>query len=226
MAYLQAQERFGDCHLHLRPALEAVPGDARLLFYAGALHEAYASASLQAAARSMESQGLRSVVRSVDAELDEAEEYFRKALAADAGFAETRLRLGRVLGLLGRHDEAATQLRQAIPHLTDPQLVYYAELFLGREESAMRRRQAAREHFERAAGLYPRAQSPRLALGLLARAYGDRPGALQSLRNVVALPPNEEDREDPWWEYGKAHVRNVDSLLEELRLPFVTGSKP
>ena len=187
VAYLQARERFGDCHLHLRPALEAVPGDARLLFYAGALHEAYASASLQAAARSMESQGLRSVVRTVDAELDEAEEYFRKALAADAGFAETRLRLGRVLGLLGRHDEAATQLRQAIPHLTDPQLVYYGELFLGREESAMRHRQEAREHFERAAGLYPRAQSPQLAIGLLARAHGDRPGALQSLRNVVCV---------------------------------------
>jgi tetratricopeptide (TPR) repeat protein len=226
VAYLEAQERFGDCHLHLIPTLEAVPGDARLIFYAGALHEAYSSASLQAAANSMRSRGLRSVVRSVDNELEEAEGFYRKALAADPGFAEARLHLGGVLGLRGRHPEAATELRQAVTQLKDPQLVYYGELFLGREEAAVRHRQEAREHFERAAALYPRAQSPQLALGLLARAHGDRPAALQSLRNVASLPPDEKDREDPWWEYLRSHVRNVDALLDELRRPFATRSKP
>jgi tetratricopeptide (TPR) repeat protein len=226
VAYLQAQERLGDCHLHLTPALEAIPGDERLLFYAGAMHEAYASALLQQAARSLESRGMRSVLRSDDDELEEAEKYFRKALEADARSAETRLHLGRVLGLLGRHREAATELRQALPHLADRQLVYYAELFLGREEAAVRNRQAAREHFERATALYPRAQSPQLSLSLLARAHGDRPAALQALRKVMALPPDEEYREDPWWEYRLSHVRNVDALLEQLRRPFVKESKP
>jgi tetratricopeptide (TPR) repeat protein len=226
VAYLQAQERYGDCHLHLTPTLEAVPGDPRLLFYAGAMHEAYASELLQQAARSMESRGMRTVLRSDDNELEEAEKYFRKALEADAGSAETRLHLGRVLGLRGRHREAATELRLAIPSLADRQLEYYGELFLGRQEVNMRNRQAAREHFERAAGLYPRAQSPQLALGLLARAHGDRPGALHALRNVMALPPDEEYREDPWWEYRLSHVRNVDALLEQLRRPFVKEPKP
>jgi tetratricopeptide (TPR) repeat protein len=225
VAYLQAQERFGDCHLHLTPALKAIPGDERLLFYAGAMHEAYASGSLQAAAHSMTSRGLRSVVRSIDDELEEAERFFREALATDPAFAEARLHLGRVVGLRGRHKEAASELRQAITQPTDPQLVYYRELFLGRQEASMRNRQAAREHFERAAGLYPRAQSPQLALGLLARTHGDRPAALQSLRNVIGLPPGEEEREDPWWEYFLSHVRNVDALLDELRRPFATRSK-
>ena len=226
-AYLEREEQFAYVVPHLNAGLRLLPGDAHLLFYAGAMHEAFASASVQAAARALESRpGLRSEVGSVEPELEEAEKFFRRALVADPAFAEARLRLGRVLGLLGRHDEATAQLRQTIPELKDSQLVYYAELFLGHEEAAMRRRVAAREHFERAAALYPRAQSPHLALGLLARAYGDRPTAVRSMKEVFALPPYEDEREDPWWGYYKFHVRNTDALLAELRRPFLTGAKP
>ncbi len=62
--------------------------------------------------------------------------------------------------------------------------------------------------------------------GLLARAHGDRPAALQAMKEVFALPPYEDEREDPWWGYHKAHVRNTDALLDELRRPFLKGSKP
>jgi tetratricopeptide (TPR) repeat protein len=226
-AYLENEEQFAYTVPHLNAGLRLLPGDARLLFYAGALHEAFASPSVQAASRALESRpNLKSEVGSVEAELELAERFFRQTLAADPRFAEARLRLGRVLGLLGRHEEAANELRRSIPQLGDTQLVYYAELFLGHEEAALRRRDAAREHFARAATLYPRAQSPRLALGLLARAYGDRPGAVRSVKEVLALPPHEDEREDPWWEYHKAHVRNTDALLDELRRPFLKGSKP
>jgi tetratricopeptide (TPR) repeat protein len=224
-AYLEKEEQLAYAVPHLNAGLRLLPGDARLLFYAGALHGAFAGGSVQAAARALESRpGLKSEVGSVEAELEEAEKFFRRALVADPAFAEARLRLGRVLGLLGRHDEATVQLRQTIPELKDSQLVYYAELFLGHEEAAMRRRAEAREHFERAAALYPRAQSPRLAMGLLARTYGDRTAAVRSVKEVFALPPYEDEREDPWWTYHKAHVRNTDALLDELRRPFLTGA--
>jgi tetratricopeptide (TPR) repeat protein len=226
-AYLENEEQFAYAVPHLNAGLRLLSGDAQLLFYAGALHEAFASGSVQAAARALESRSdLKSEVGSVEAELEEAEKFFRRALVADSQFAEARLRLGRVLGLLGRHDEATAQLRQTIPQLKDLQLVYYAELFLGHEEAAMRRRAEAREHFQRAAALYPRAQSPRLAFGLLARAYGDRPAAIQAMKEVFALPPHQDEREDPWWEYHKSHVRNTEALLAELRRPFLTGAKP
>ncbi len=226
-AYLEREEQFAYAVPHLNAGLRLLPGDARLLFYAGAMHEAFAGPLLQAASRALESRAdLKSEVGSVETELELAERFFRKSLVADPAFAEARLRLGRVLGLLGRHEEATEQLRQTIPQLKDSQLVYYAELFLGHEEAAMRRRVAAREHFERAAALYPRAQSPRLAMGLLARAYGDRPAAVRSVKEVFALPPDEDEREDPWWEYHKAHVHDTDALLAELRRPFLKGSKP
>jgi tetratricopeptide (TPR) repeat protein len=227
VAHLQQEEKFGDCFFHLNAALEAIPGDARLLFYAGAMHEAMASGALQAAARSLESRGdVRSTVRSVEGELEEAEKFYGRALSVDPTLAEARLHYGRVIELLGRHEEAAKQLRQAISELKDSQLLYYGELFLGHEEAAMRHRQGAREHFDRAAALFPLAQSPQLALGLLARSSGDRAAALDAAKKVFALPPNEEDREDPWWAYYKAHVRDTDVLLAALRAPFITRAKP
>jgi tetratricopeptide (TPR) repeat protein len=226
-AYLEREEQLAYALPHLNAGLRLLPGDAHLLFYAGALHETFAGPPVQAASRELESrEGLKSEVGSVETELELAEKCFRRALAADPRLAEARLRLGRVLGLQGRHDEAAAELRESIPQLGDTQLLYYGTLFLGREEAARGRRDAAREHFERAATLYPRAQSPRLALGLLARAYGDRPAALRSMKQVFALPPYEDEREDPWWGYHKAHVRNTDVLLAELRRPFLTGAKP
>jgi hypothetical protein len=164
MVYLLREEQFGDAYPHMKAALDAIAGDARLLFYAGAMHETFASGSAQAVARALESRvDLRSDVRSMEDELEKAETFFRKSLIADPQFSEARLRLGRVLGLLGRHQEAGAELRQTIPQLKDSRLVYYGELFLGHEEAAMRRRLAAQEHFERAAALYPRAQSPRLS---------------------------------------------------------------
>jgi tetratricopeptide (TPR) repeat protein len=226
-AYLEREEQLAYALPHVNAGLRLLPGDAHLLFYAGALHETFAGPPVQAAARELESrEGLKSEVGSVETELELAEKCFRRALAADPRLPEARLRLGRVLGLQGRHDEAAAELRTSIPQLGDTQLLYYGALFLGREEAARGRRDAAREQFERAATLYPRAQSPRLALGLLARAHGDRPAALSSVKQVFALPPYEDERKDPWWGYHKAHVRNTDVLLAELRRPFLTGAKP
>jgi hypothetical protein len=226
LAYLLRAEHYGDAYPHLTAALEAIPGDARLLFYAGALHETFSGGSAQGAAREIEWRTkMKSDVRSIEDELTEAEQFFRKSVAADPGFAEARLHLGRVLGLLGRHKEALSELRQCLPLLADRQLIYYADLFLGLEEAALGRREAAREHFVRAASSHPRAQSPRLSQSWLARIYGDRPAALGAVKDVFALPPEEEGRKDPWWEYYKFHVRDTDALLFELRRPFLNGAR-
>ncbi|MBZ5496980.1 MAG: hypothetical protein LAP85_11310 [Acidobacteriia bacterium] len=157
---------------------------------------------------------------SEESELRLAQRFLEQAVAADSGLAEALLRLGRVTGLLGDHDRAVTALSKAAAAMTDLQLLYYAAMFLGREQEARGRRDAAREEFERAAGLYPAAQSPLLALSHLASREGDPPRALVAMERALTLPIKELECFDPWWTYDVAHVRNAEALMIEMRKAF------
>jgi tetratricopeptide (TPR) repeat protein len=156
-----------------------------------------------------------------------ADGLFRRVLALNPDAVEARLRLGHVLLRLGKFQEAAGELRQAVPRLEgDEQLLYDGELFLGAAEEALGNYDASRVVFERAASLYPTAQSPRLSLRELARRRGDRQGALRELRNIFALPAGETARDDPWWKYQFTQARNVDQLLDALRRQVRTDVWP
>jgi tetratricopeptide (TPR) repeat protein len=187
-------------------ARQLFPSDPEILFGNGVLHEMFASASLQAAAESVtESNRTSAAVSPARAELVRAERFFRDSLVHRPDHLEARIRRGRVLDLLGRHEEASDELRRAISQGATEQLLYLAQLFLGHVEEARGREEAARAAFERASALYPNAQSPRLALSQLARRAGNRPAAQRELRAIAALPGDERGREDPWWLYY--HVR-------------------
>jgi tetratricopeptide (TPR) repeat protein len=153
-------------------------------------------------------------------ELKLALQFLQKAIAADPNYAEAHLRLGRVMGLLGHHDQAVAELQQAAASIKDPQLLCYASLFLGREYVALSRRSEARDQYERAAGLYPTAQSPLLALSQLARSSDDLEGASLSLKRSFALPRKDPWKDDPWWIYDLAHVRDADALVAEMHKMF------
>jgi tetratricopeptide (TPR) repeat protein len=188
--------------VHLPRGVRIFPSDPVLLFSSGLLHERFSSSSLQAAAESVvNAQRGEPNVGSGRAELQRAERFFRETLAVQAEHLEARVRHGRVLGELGRHQLAADALRAAIIAGITGELRYLAELFLGSEEEALGRRAEARAHYERAASLYPRAQSPRIALSQLARLEGDRSRAQRELRPLGELPADERQREDPWWNY-------------------------
>jgi Tfp pilus assembly protein PilF len=154
-------------------------------------------------------------VGSEGAELREAERLYRRALEQDETYVEARIRLGRVLGRRGRHDEAARQLRQAIAATKEPLLLYYANMFLGAEAEALRRLDEARDAFARAGALYPAAQSPRLAMSALSARAGDRAAALQALEAISSREPVNPD-DDPWWGYFSSQARNVDRLVNEM----------
>ncbi len=191
-----------EASVHLPRARRIFPSDPVLLFMSGVLHERFSSASLQAAAESVlaENRGATSL-NSARAELTRAERFFRDTLAVEPDHLEARVRHGRVLGELGRHAQSADVLRSAIQEGVTGEVLYLAELFLGRQEDAMGNLAQARARFERAASLYPRAQSPRLALSQLSRRTGDRAGAQRELRALAELPADERQREDPWWNY-------------------------
>jgi hypothetical protein len=211
-------------NMHIARAREIFPTDPEIMFLSGCQHEAYAGPRIQSGVQSAElPAGVSIGVGSARGELRQAEGFFRRALEIEPGHVEARLRHGRVLGSLGRHLEAAGELRQVVAVApADPLLRYYAELFLGGEEEEIGQRDAARVAFEHAAALYPAAQSPLLAISRLERSYGNRPGALRALEQVFALPSDANARDDPWWTYHVAQARNADALLDELRRPFLS----
>jgi tetratricopeptide (TPR) repeat protein len=113
------------------------------------------------------------------------------------------------------HREAAGELRRARDAKPDAGTLYLAELFLGREEEAPGRHDEARRHYERAAELYPNAQSPRLALSRVARQAGDRAAAQRSLQSIASVA--DGDASDPWWDFYQPHKDDADILMRRMR---------
>lgn len=215
--YQAARGEYGYLAPHLESGRKIFPADPAIQFYAGVLHEALASPAVQVAVNWLWSrEGFQPAVASVPKELREAETFLRHALDLDPAQATARLHLGRVMGLLDRHDEAVAQLRSALALLTDERQRYYAELFLGGEEQARGQPDEAQAAFTRASALFPRAQSPHLALSHLAWQAADRDGALAAFRGLVALPVDAADREDPWWTYRSSAFLHAGDLIKEL----------
>ena len=158
--------------------------------------------------------------KQMESELKQARNFFQRSIEANPKSAETRLRLGRVLGLLGNHGQAAAELEHAVASIKDPQLLYYATLYLGYEFEKLSRRSEAREQYERAAGLFPAAQSPLLALSQLAHSSDDVKGALLALERVYELPRLDLWKDDPWWTYDLSHVRDSDKLIADMHKMF------
>jgi tetratricopeptide (TPR) repeat protein len=203
---------------HLERALELFPDDAELNFFNGCLHETFASRRIQSVFHAVSlPKGITFNIGSERSELRLAEASFRRALERGPDLAEARIRLGHVLGLIGRHSDAADELRRAISTTGDPLLLYYGQLLLGGELDASGDRERARDAYERAALLFPRAQSPRLALSHIANRSGDRRGALDAIQSVMGPPADEFDRADPWWTYHMEQGRSAEVQLAKLR---------
>jgi tetratricopeptide (TPR) repeat protein len=213
-AHMQSRRLLGYAGQNLKRGLKRFPSDNKLLFYAGVLHETWASPVNQSPELP---RGASVSYGSRNSELRLARHYFEKALEKYPGFAEARLRLGRVTGLQGNHRKAIAELQNAAAVITDPQLSYYASLFLGYEFTMVVRGQEAREQYERAAMLYPTAQSPLLAISQLALDNGDTEGALRALQLVFGLRIKDRWNDDPWWVYDLAHVRDAAALVAEMQ---------
>ena len=210
-AWMQNRQQWGSAYAHLRKARTMFPADALILFCSGIMHEVFASPPVQSYRGS--------VIRAEKDELQSAREYLQLAVNANPGFAEARLRLGRCLGLLGNHERAAAELLAATGGIKDPQLVYCAALFLGREYEMLGRADDARQQYEKASVLYPAAQSPLFALGEQASRSGDAGKALILINKALALPMDDAAR-NPLWNYHVTHVLDADALIADIRRIF------
>ena len=184
-------------YVNARPQLEHARllfrTDADLLFARGYYAEAFASPVIQTVVAEAGSSQ-----HSVKSYLEEAEDLYRRAVRENPKFVEARVRHGKVLTLLERHRDAVEELRVAAAAAQGPELRFYAELFLGHAEASAGNASEARDHYRQASALYPKAQSPLLALALLARQLGDRAAAQDAMRRVIALPADRGTDEDPW----------------------------
>ena len=217
-AYLQNRSLLSDLLPHLVGARQRYPADADMLFFSGAMNEMLGSPLVQEAIAGISLPPGTSVnVSDARTHLQEARTFFRRALESRPDHVETRVRLGRVLGVLGAHAEAADQLRRALSSAADPLNQYYAALFLGGELSRLGRLDAARDAYERAAALYPRAQSPRLGLSSVARAAGNQAVAARVLLDALEVSSQGSASQDPWWTYFIRPNDEGDRALERWR---------
>lgn len=217
IAHMQSRRLLAYAKQSLENAREMLPSDDRILFYSGVLHEVWASPLHQ---KMQLPPRIEVTYGSEASELKKAEGFFRKSIEVNPNSPETRLRLGRVLGRLGRRHQAVAELQLAAASIKDPQLLYYTSLYLGFEYSMLSRRSEARTQYERAAMLYPTAQSPLLALSQLARSGDDVKGAFFDIQRVFALPRTDLWKDDPWWIYDLSHVRDADALMAKMHEIF------
>jgi tetratricopeptide (TPR) repeat protein len=217
---------FAEADPHFRKARRLFPRDATLLAHIGCFYEALAAPRIQDAMQAATlPYGVTFDVAGERQNLRDAADAFRQALALDNRFVEARLRLARVSGLLGRNEEARRLLQQVHDESLDLRTSYYAALFAGAEEQAAGLFDDARRSYERAASLYPLAQSPHFGLSQLAWLTGDSRAALRALESTTKPAQLRSFVDDPWWEYFDGLGDGGEALFRELAAETVRGEK-
>jgi tetratricopeptide (TPR) repeat protein len=204
-------------------ALQMFPGDPQLRLLAGAARELRASARVQDATDL--DRATRPALGSAAQNLSRAEEAYRRVLGVEPGQVEARIRLGRILGLTGRHTEALAELGAASRDVTarrasgaevERPVLYFLALFLGEENEATDNLDAARRSYARALDLYPGARSAWLDLSRLEWRNGARAAAAAAIARMADAAPGHEP-DDPWKDYFCAGpARHVDETLQAL----------
>jgi len=222
-AYMQATEQLDAWHVER--SVQLFPRDPEVLFFAACAREMFSGPQIQNVLQSTTlARDLFNLFGSESAELRNAERLFRQVLERDPDRTEARIRLGRVLGRRGRHQEAIAELRPAIAATKNRLLQYYGNMFLGAEADALGLVEEARQAFERASELYPLAQSPRLAISTLAARTGDRTAALSAIQPVLGRD-EPQLADDPWWSYYTSQARAIEGIVAALYTALARESR-
>lgn len=212
--YMQATEQMEAWHVDR--SVQLFPRDSEMLFFAACAREWFSGPQVQNTLQSTNlARDLFNLVGTEDDELGRAERLFRESLEREPRRNEARIRLGRILGRRGRHKEAIVELRRATMETKNRLLLYYGNMFLGAEADALGLGDEARKAYSRAADLYPRAQSPQLALGTLAASLGNRAEALAAIQPVLSRD-EPQLADDPWWSYYTSQTRDLEGIVTAL----------
>jgi tetratricopeptide (TPR) repeat protein len=146
--------------------------------------------------------------------LQQAENAYKSALAADPALVEARLRLARVRTLRGDGAAAARMLAE-LQTPDDPLFSYLARLFEGDALERQGAIEEARRRYQAAIDLLPRAQSAQIALAYAGRSSGSRKEAADRIRTILVA--DAADGADPWFWYRAGLASRVELTLPGLR---------
>ena len=208
---------------YVRDALRVFPGDGDLLLASGWVEETLAQPTfldqrydLRYSSSAVTGGRRGWLERERGFRLTRAGDFYRQALAARPAPAEARVRLGRVLFLLGRLDEARAALAGSAAN-DDARTRYLSALFAAGIEERAGAAAAARRWYDAALRAWPASQVARISLGRLLARDGDRAGAAAL---VAALPEDAatlgEDA-DPWLWYHVGQAWRIQRAFLTLR---------
>jgi tetratricopeptide (TPR) repeat protein len=155
---------------------------------------------------------------------DAAQRDYERALRVRPGFAEARLRLGRVLGLIGRSKatraaDARRELRRVLDEAPSDPIRAYAHLFLGQVEEMESHLAAATLEYRAALSADPRLQPAQLALCHALQKSGHSAEAAAVL--LDGLRATADGDVHGWYGYHttalQSYRASMDRLWEEVR---------
>jgi tetratricopeptide (TPR) repeat protein len=147
----------------------------------------------------------------------QAEGCYRRALAADPGLLEARVRLGHLLHRMGQPQKAVAELEGVIAAPdADPHVLYLAWLFLGAIREADGGPRDAVVAYQAAIGLLPDGQAAYVALSHALHRLGERGASREALREPIARAGRRQDW-DPWWLYPWGQSHEAEARFLALR---------
>lgn len=147
--------------------------------------------------------------------LEDARSAYQRAVNADPGLHEARLRLGHVFSDRGRNQEAMAIFESVLRDADSQPLTYLAHLFSGRVCERPGRLSDAVVHYRAAAAICPGCQVPLVAVSNALRMAGDQAAAVAAARAVSTVQP--ADVIDPFLEYYYGPCRDLLPALERMR---------
>jgi tetratricopeptide (TPR) repeat protein len=155
----------------------------------------------------------------VSAQLDrfsKALDSLERAVAADPGLDEARLRQGRVLWHLGKGDEARAAFETVIERSREDTTLHLARMFLGRVHQDARREDQARREYRAALALQPTSQGAAIALADALQLAGE-PEAARAVIEAALAAAGRRELPQSLWEYDYGDSPRAPELLRALR---------